>query len=152
MNPDPPPLPRPLAAPRPLLQELTAPGSLTRQITAYVGVGLVAAVGHYSVLVALVELLRQDPVLASLAGFVVGGVISYVLNRRYTFKSDRAHEAAVPRFVLVTGIGFVLTWLLMTALTAMGMHYLLAQMATTVAVLGWNFTANRLWTFRPLAG
>ncbi len=29
-----------------------------------------------------------------------------------------------------------------------GLHYLLCQVLATGVVLGWNFLANRFWTFR----
>lgn len=123
-----------------------------RQLVAFTGVGSFAAVGHYGALIGAVELLAVGPVAAALAGYLVGGVISYALNRRYTFRSRRDHAVAVPRFMVVAAVGFVLTGLVMAALTGtLGLHYLPAQLATTGIVLVWSFLANRLWTFREPA-
>jgi putative flippase GtrA len=120
------------------------------QFVAFAGVGALAAVGHYGTLVIAVEALAVRPVPASLLGFVVGGVISYLLNRRYTFRSRRAHAAAVPRFFTVATVGFVLNGLAMAVLTGpLAVHYLAAQVVTTGVVLCWTFLANRTWTFRP---
>jgi putative flippase GtrA len=55
------------------------------QLVAYGGSGAGAAVAHYGVLIALVELFAVHPVPATLTGFVAGGVVSYALNRRFTF-------------------------------------------------------------------
>jgi len=52
-------------------------------------VGVAASLAHYSVLIALVEGARWAPVPATLIGYVVGGVVSYALNRQHTFASDR---------------------------------------------------------------
>lgn len=110
--------------------------------------GVLAAIGHYGTLALAVELGRIGPVPAALAGFLVGGVISYLLNRRWTFASDRPHGAAVPRFALVALAGFLLTGLSMALLTdGLGLHYLPAQLATTGLVMLWTFLANRSWTF-----
>lgn len=121
---------------------------LCLQFTTYVSVGLVALVVHYGLLVALVELGRVDPVAAAVAGYIAGGVVSYTLNRRHTYASDRPHAEATWRFALVAAIGLGLTWILMAILTRWaGLAYLPAQLATTGLVVFWNFTGNRLWTF-----
>lgn len=123
--------------------------TLGRQFGTFFLVGLVVVATHYGLLVALVEGYRMDPVPATLLGFAAGGVVSYLLNRRLTYASDRPHREATWRFVLVTAIGFGLTWLLMILFTRyVGAPYLLAQLATTGIVLFWSFGANRLWTFR----
>lgn len=122
--------------------------ALARQFSSFFGVGLLAAVAHYGVLAALVELLGMRASLAALVGFVAGGVVSYVLNRRWTFDSARSHAAAVPRFFAVAAVAFVLTGLLMELLSVrLGLHWLPAQIATTGVVLVWTFLANRFWTF-----
>ncbi len=126
---------------------------LARQFLAFALVGAAAAVGHYGTLVLLVELLRVGAVTASLAGFVVGGLISYPLNRSLVFRSRRAHGAAAPSFFAIAAVAFALDGVLMAFLVdRLGLHYLAAQVLTTLALLTWTFTANRLWTFREPAG
>jgi putative flippase GtrA len=131
-----------LALPAPLLR-------LAHQFVRYAGVGALATGFHYLTLVAAVELGGASPVLAAMCGFLVGGSISYGLNRSWTFGSDRAHEAAVPRFAIVAFIGFLLTGAFMALLTGrLGLHYLLAQVTTTGLVVIWTFLGHRHWTFR----
>jgi putative flippase GtrA len=121
---------------------------LPRQFATFAGVGLVAAVAHFGVLIALVEQTGTDAVRAALAGYVAGGVVSYVLNRRLTYRSDRPHREATWRFAIVAVVGFFLTWLLMAAfIRGMELAYLPAQLATTGIVLFWSFAANKVWTF-----
>ena len=123
-------------------------GPLARQFATFSGVGLVAAIAHFGVLIALVEGTGMDAVRAALAGFVAGGIVSYVLNRRLTYRSDRPHREATWRFALVAVVGFVLTWAFMAAfIRGLGAPYLPAQLATTGIVLFWTFVANKLWTF-----
>ena len=120
-----------------------------RQLGAFALVGIVAAVAHYGLLVSLVEGYRMEPVRATLAGYVAGGIVSYGLNRRHTYASDRPHGEAVWRFAAVAAFGFGLTWACMAALVrGLGLPYLPAQVATTGVVLVWSFAANRIWTFR----
>jgi putative flippase GtrA len=123
--------------------------AIQREFARFFVVGVAAAVGHYGTLVAAVELGGASPVLAAMCGFLVGGSISYGLNRSWTFGSDRAHEAAVPRFAIVAFIGFLLTGAFMALLTGpLGLHYLLAQVTTTGLVMIWTFLGHRHWTFR----
>lgn len=123
--------------------------ALARQFTAFFGVGLVAAVVHYGLLVALVELAQVGPVPATLAGYVAGGVVSYALNRRHTYRSDRPHSEAGWRFALVAFVGFLLTWGLMhLAVERFGAPYLPAQVVTTGIVLVWSFLAHKVFSFR----
>ena len=121
---------------------------IAREFVRYTGVGALATACHYLVLIGSVELGDASPVVAAMAGFLVGGLVSYTLNRRWTFASDRAHEAAVPRFALVAFVGFLLTGLFMSAFTEwLAFHYLPAQILTSGLVLLWTFTAHRYWTF-----
>jgi putative flippase GtrA len=122
---------------------------LPRQMSAFVAVGVVAAVAHYGVLIGLVEAGGFDPVPATLLGYGAGGIVSYGLNRRLTYASDRPHTEAGWRFAAVAGVGFVLTWVFMHGFTgSLGAPYLPAQIATTGIVLVWSFVAHKLWTFR----
>jgi putative flippase GtrA len=124
-----------------------------RQFASFFGIGLLAAVVHYGLLIAFVEAGRMDPVPATLIGFVGGGIVSYVLNRRLTYASDRPHAEATWRFAVVTFVGFLLTGMFMYVFTRwLGAPYLPAQVATTGLVLFWSFLANKLWTFAERAG
>ncbi len=123
-------------------------GGLVRQMSAFAVVGVFAAMAHYGALIALVEGFGWGAVPATLVGYVAGGIVSYLLNRRHTFDSDRPHEEAGWRFALVAGVGFGLTWVFMHILhDRIGLQYLLAQLVTTGIVLVWSFVANKLWTF-----
>jgi putative flippase GtrA len=127
--------------------------SLKRQFSIFALVGVFAAIAHYGVLVALVEFAKWAAVPATLAGYVAGGIVSYILNRRHTYESHRPHEEAGWRFAVVAGVGFGLTWICMHVLhDRMGIHYLIAQVVTTGIVLVWSFVAHKFWTFRAAGG
>lgn len=122
--------------------------ALIRQFSAFFGVGLIAAVVHYSTLVAGVELFGSAPVPATLAGYVLGGIVSYGLNRRHTYRSTRPHEEAGWRFAVVAGVGFLLTYGLMSVFVdRWALPYLPAQIITTGIVLVWSFFAHKFWSF-----
>ena len=121
---------------------------IARQFSAFVIVGLIAAVAHYGTLIGLVEARVMGPVPATLLGFLGGAAVSYILNRRFAFASDRPLREAMWRFGVVSVVGFILTGLIMAVLTGLlSAPYLPAQVVTTGIVLFWNFLANRFWTF-----
>jgi putative flippase GtrA len=121
---------------------------LLRQILSFAGVGVLAAVAHYGLLVGLVELAGWRAVPATLVGYVGGGLVSYRLNRRHTYRSDRPHAEAGWRFAAVAATGFGLTWLAMHLFVErLALPYLPSQLVTTGIVLVWSFLAHKLWTF-----
>jgi putative flippase GtrA len=123
--------------------------ALGRQFSAFFGVGIAAAIVHYGLLVSLVEGYRMEAVRATLVGYVGGGIVSYLLNRRHTYASDRPHLEASWRFALVALVGFGVTWVFMALFVRVfGLPYLPAQIVTTGIVLVWSFLAHKLWTFR----
>ncbi|HRW61089.1 MAG TPA: GtrA family protein [Defluviicoccus sp.] len=115
----------------------------------FTGVGAIATAAHYAVLVTLVQAGAAGAVAASATGCLVGAVVSYVLNYRFTFFSARRHVIAVPIFFLFAGLSLALNTLLMAGLTdGIGLHYLPAQVLVTGVLLVWNFFAHQRWTFR----
>ncbi len=125
----------------------------TRQLLAYVFAGGLTAVAHYGVLVGLVELARVDPVPATLAGFVVGAVVSYALNRWMTFEATRSHAQASWRFGLIAIGGFGLTWMLMHLfVTRLSLPYLPMQFVTTGFVMVFSFLGHKFFSFADRAG
>ena len=127
--------------------------ALMRQFIKFTGVGFVSAIGHYGLLIALVQIAAVPPVPASAAGALLGAWINYNLNYRYTFRSTRQHREAVLRFALVAAVGLVLNTVFMwVGVELIGVHYLISQVVTTGLVLIWSFAGNRYWTFHSAGG
>lgn len=122
---------------------------LVGQFVSFTGVGIVGTLAHYGTLISLVKLFSVRPLTASSLGFVTGAAVNYLLNYRYTFASDRPHREAVWRFLSVAAAGLLLnSTVVLFATEWLQQHYLIAQIMATGTVLVWNFTGNRLWTFR----
>jgi putative flippase GtrA len=119
-----------------------------KQFIRFTGVGAIGTTGHYITLIVLVEALGTDAVFASLAGFIVGALINYQLNRSYTFQSTANHRSALPKFFIIAAIGALLNTVIMAfAIQQAGLHYFLSQVLATCIVLVWGFVGNRFWTF-----
>ncbi len=131
---------------RPSLQQMI---QLFRQFSSFFWIGLLVVCVHYGTLIFLVEISKLAVLPATLVGYVFGGIVSYLLNRHHTFKTDRPHEEASWRFVAVAGVGFLLTSIFMWLFyETLHVPYLLAQLITTGCVMLWSFGAHKFWTFR----
>lgn len=116
-------------------------------------VGALGTLAHYSVLVCLVQLLSANVLVASSIGAIVGALVNYSLNYKWTFNSNKRHSEAMVKFFAVATVGFVMNGLFMALFTeALALHYLIAQVMTTGIVLFWNFLANHYWTFDRRSG
>lgn len=125
---------------------------LLRQFVRFTGVGCISAIGHYGLLILLVQVAGVDAVAASAAGALLGAVINYTLNYHFTFRSSKAHHESASKFVVVAALGLGLNTLFMWFFVGLlAMHYLPAQVVTTGLVLIWSFLANRFWTFHEKA-
>ena len=85
---------------------------------------------------------------ASVVSFCIGVLSSYLLNTFWTFgaRTVALRQGAKFFIVAVTGLGWNAA--VLALLTALGMYDLLAKAFATAAVLAWNFTWQKRWTFR----
>src|SRR5690242_10553311 len=124
---------RTLAAPR--LTGVAAMPSrgpvLRAQFVRYAGAGAIGTAVQYLALVALVHAQWTGAVAASTAGAVLGALVNYVLNYRFTFASGRTHAHALPRFAAVAALGIGINALVVALLIHAGAHYLVAQVVAT---------------------
>lgn len=105
-------------------------------------------------------------VLANTVGFSIAVVQNFFLNRHWTFPESRKHNAGTQlgQFAIVSLIGLTINLLVFTIVSHFSApifanyihnpqlaHTLsdnFALASAILVVLFWNFTANRLWTFR----
>ena len=121
-------------------------------IPAYIGAGGIATGCHYLTTIAAVELLGVRPVVASALGFSVGALVKYCLNYFVAFRSGERHAVAVPRFVVMLALLLGLNTAIFALLNeGMGLHYMVAQVLTTVLLIPPGYLLSRLWVFRSAA-
>lgn len=126
---------------------------LFQQFIRFFGVGCVSAIGHYGLLILLVQVAAVAAVPASAAGALLGAWINYSLNYRFTFRSSKRHVESVSKFAVVAVVGLLLnTFFMWIGADLLHLYYLLAQVLTTGLVMIWSFIANRFWTFHVADG
>jgi len=118
------------------------------QFLRFAAVGAVATVVHYAILIALVQFAHVNPVLSTACGFSVAAVLSYVLNRHFTFSHRPVFAHGLAMFFVVGAVGLALNAGIVALLTGQGIYYLFSQFAATGLVLIWNYSAARFVVFR----
>jgi putative flippase GtrA len=114
----------------------------------YLVSGLLATIGHYTLLVALVELAGMPAAPSATFGAAVGALVAYAVNRRFTFPGRAPHARALLRFLAVAALGAAANGSIVWAGTeVLHMHYVAAQLVATALVIWSGFTLNRRWTF-----
>ncbi len=123
---------------------------MNRSFFRYAIVGLLGAAVHLFILTVLVEWIHWDPIVSSIAGFLVVLTLSYWLNVKWSFEhAQQSHRKAIFRYTFVSVLGLYLNTLIMFCLVnRLGIWYLLGQAIATLIVPIHNFLLNFYWTFR----
>ena len=80
--------------------------------------------------------------------FVAGMLLSYNMNKRWTFASPDVREATLWRFVAAYAAAYVLNFLAMwVAVDRMGVPHYLVQAANIVVISALLFVAQKYWIF-----
>lgn len=153
------------------LQSLPISDSNRREMKRFVKFAIVGTAGmltHMTIFNILMLGLRLDPRLANAIGFSTAVVQNFILNRRWTFPESRSRAAGAQlgQFIAVSLIGLAINsavfWAVshllepfwMSAISnpdlAHAINNNFALAAAIGVVLFWNFTVNRLWTFRSM--
>lgn len=119
-----------------------------RQGVNFLWVGLISTLTHFFVLVFLVEQWGVSPEFATLWAFFASLLVSYFLNRHYTFHCQQLWWQTFPRYLFVTLVGLGLNVSLMYFfVSVLEISYLWGFVVVTLLVPISNFFLNRYWTF-----
>lgn len=85
--------------------------------------------------------------------FTTAATWSYVMNRKWTFRDTTSRvQTQYIKFLLVSVVGLGLTSLLLYLFVHhLQIHDVIGKALAIPLVLIWNFSINRLWTFRKPA-
>ncbi len=154
-----------------LTQELRLKGRRRREakrFAKFATVGALGAVTDFTVLNLLVQVVGLLPIVANAFSFTAAVLQNFTLNRRWTFPESRSRDARrqLVQFATVSVMGLGLNtlvfgfvdhllqpyWIGLTGSPELGflLSYNFAKLFAIGVVLFWNFSANRLWTYRGL--
>ncbi len=70
-------------------------------INTIVGFGIIFLLMYFGVI----------PEISNIIGYTVGINVSYILNKKITFKSNKSHVKEFPKFLLSVGLSYILNFL-----------------------------------------
>jgi putative flippase GtrA len=124
----------------------------------FCAVGMSGTVVDFGILTALKELAHMPTLPANVISFSTAMVNNFIWNYIWTFRDIRDKKVSVVfiQFAVISVIGLGLNSAIVVLLehplnflfTRPNTGYLAAKFLATIAVLLWNFFANRFWTFR----
>jgi putative flippase GtrA len=119
------------------------------QVIKFLLVGLLNTAIQYLVFLTLYEIVRVNYLVASTAGYCLGILNSYVLNKRWTFAS--ATGEILPEAMRFATVNLVAlgtnTGLLFLLVSTQNMQPRFAQLWALASSVSVNFVLNRYWTF-----
>jgi len=131
-------------------------------------VGAVGAITDFSILNILIQVFGAAVGVANIFSFSAAVIQNFILNRIWTFPGSQERQAGsqLMQFALVSVVGLVINQFVFIGTheyllpywyefiegteMAFAVSYNFAKLFATGIVLFWNFTANRLWTYRGL--
>lgn len=119
------------------------------QFVKFLSVGIVATAAHYACMVFCVEFLEIAPPAASSAGFIVGAGVSYLLNYKVTFNSNRSHLDSIARFTVGSLFAFIVNFsILIVGVSLFKFNYIIIQAFATAIVFFLNFAVGKFWIYK----
>lgn len=122
---------------------------IVRQFSKFAMVGAVNFTTHLSIYLVLTREFHLAIAAANPVAFTVAVTVSFLLNRRWTFRvATGNHRAQYAKFVLVNVAGLGINQaILLTLVHAAHLHDVVAFVLAVGVVMFWNFFVNRHWTF-----
>ena len=123
---------------------------LIRELMKFAAVGATGTLVQYLVLWIGVDLLHFSAAASSGAGYILGSIVNYVLNHKFTFRSEKSHFDAASKYYAVLVVGWCINTGLMWAFADhLGLNYWFAQIIATGTAFLWNFAGSKYWAFHP---
>lgn len=122
---------------------------VARQFIKFAMVGVMNTAIDFGVYAAAIFWLDVHYLIANIFAFVAAASNSYLINRRWTFRSDDPRwRRQATKYFTVLAIGFGLNELFLYLFVEHGqLGKFLGKGIAILIVLFWNFGANKLWTF-----
>jgi dolichol-phosphate mannosyltransferase len=133
-----------------LAEAVVANPRFVKQFVKFAIVGSIGTVVDICILVFLKEIVGINVYVANTFSFTAAVLNNYTLNTLWTFgDQDKQHKRQLVQFFIVSIVGLGLSQVLLFVFhDILNQHYLIAKCLAILIVLFWNFTANRLWTFK----
>lgn len=120
-----------------------------RRLLSFVAVGVLAALVHWSVVVAIVEAWHWPALGANVVGWLAALGVSFTGHHRVTFRGHGVQRGvAARRFAAISAAGFAVNEAAYAlALRGSGLRYDVVLAAVLLGVAGLTYLLSRHWAF-----
>lgn len=118
-------------------------GSMLGQFIRYNAVGVVNTLVGFSIIFGLM-FLGIDPTVSNAIGYGVGGVLSFYLNKKYTFQSTGNAIKQALYFFMVLGVSYLLNFMTLQFLLPRTDAYIAQLISAVVYTLSSFILAKRI--------
>lgn len=121
-----------------------------RQMLKFAVVGTINVGVDWGIYAVLTRGFKIPKIPSRISSSIIALCSSYILNRRWTFKSnDRNYAAEAIKFLIINGLGIIFNNLIFAFLVKkLNVFDLYALAIGTVIVFFWNFLLTKHWAFR----
>lgn len=115
--------------------------------------GVVGAINTLTNFIAFESLIAVgiNIVLSNLAGYIVGLIGSFIMNRKWTFKSNGPVKKESFLFVIIFGVCYLIQLGVLLLLNSqLNMHHSLSQIIAIGTFSVCNFSFNKIFTFNKV--
>jgi len=122
---------------------------ITRQFVRYVIVAALATASDWAVFTALLALFGV-PIAAQGTSRIIGGLVSFTVNKYWSFQSPDADRVLLEarRFVTLFAISYLVSLSLFSSLTLFGLSPYWAKLVADTVCFFFNFVMMRAWVYR----
>jgi putative flippase GtrA len=125
-----------------------SPPSTARSLPRFLIIGVLSFILDAGTLYVTHGVLKMWLPLATTLAYGVAFTVNFSLNRLWAFGSTAAVTGQATRYIVLTGVNYLITLVIVNGLAALGMSYLLAKVIATAVIAGINYIAYRNWVFR----
>ncbi|WP_295698172.1 GtrA family protein [uncultured Helicobacter sp.] len=113
----------------------------------YLGIGVINTCVGYGAIFAFLWL-GIIPEVANIIGYALGFILSYYLNKTFTFASPASHKRDLPRFGFAMGVAYIAQLMAMSAAyRILDINPYLSQIIGGAVYVCVGFMMSRLWVF-----
>jgi len=134
----------------------------TKEFLKFLGVGVINTLIGYSLIFLFLNIIKLDYWISTFLGNSIGAIVSYVLNKKFTFNSKAAIPSSMLRFIAVISICYLVAYGLsylisnmLPLITKQTISVLIIENIAVIVGMGFytilNFLGQKYFVFREIA-
>jgi len=121
-----------------------------KQFSRFIMVGVFNTLFGYCVIFACMYLARMSPEASNMTGYTIGLIVSYILNRNFTFNSKQSRTTEIIRFLAVFVVAYSSNFAILVILIhKVGLHEGMSQIFAGVVYVVTSYLMNKYYVFKP---